>query len=319
MLILRNKIIIFVLFLTFLLFGCKEKNNTADNSRNNEESLKEVIIKETLRKRFSGGFAPFIEDMIRKDIDDTEKTVTEKLGSAINVWNSSGASPEEYYESAMIILQHLELKKGQYLTFGNIFKTLGPPTTVEEQEYVFNIEDDINDNMTRLEAQYENKGVKLLFTVCGFLKVVLLYEVSSERTGWSGCAPIHWPQNHSYSKTLPVVSGHFIGSQSTEELIKSAENMASNYPLVTDWLDLMINYDGAKDVMIRNSYPKQDKAKVTIVLVDGITEKLAKVYFNIVNTTTLYCDMWLAEEEGKWQIVSFEQAQQIIKEKPEKN
>lgn len=300
--ILRTNIIFLTLFIILVSSGCRKKDDIV--------SLKEVIVEETFMKMYPEGADEFFENMVRQEIDEKAKTVAEQLEGAISIWNSPNISSEEYYESAMVIVQNIELGKEQFLTFGNILKALGPPTSIIEREYVFEIDNNIDPSLTRIEIQYKSDKVKLLFTVSGFLDSILFHKESSLQNAWTGSGPIHWPQGYKYSKKLPIISGLFISPQSSQNLTDSVKKMLSSHSEI-NWLDFMLYSEPLKEVEKLN---KESSTKVTVILVDGVTEKLAKVYFKIVNTQKLYCDTWWSQAGGKWQMISFERAKQIIKE-----
>lgn len=307
-------IIFLTLFIILIPSGCSKKGNvditSTDDGRNNNVHLKEVIIEETFMKMYPEGASEFFKNIVRQQVDKEEEAITRKLEEAIRVWNSPNMNSEEYYESAMVIVQHMELSKGQFLTFGNIFEVLGPPAKVEEREYVFEIDNNISPFMTRIEIQYKHEKVKLLFTITGFLDSIIFYKESPLRNVWTGIAPIHWPQGYEYSKELPIISGKFNNLQSSQNLLNNVEKMLSNYSEV-NWLGFMLYSEPLKETEKVN---KKTDSKVTIILVDGITEGLAKVYLKIVNTQKLYCDTWWSQVDGKWQIISLKQAEQIIEE-----
>jgi hypothetical protein len=271
--------------------------------------MREIIIKETFDKRFSQ-VHDIIFDSIRQEIYEDAETLSAKLDDAQHVWSSAGMSAEQYYNAVITIVRDMELNKGQFLTFGNILKVLGKPSSIKVWQYYIDTDNIINDDSERIEIQYESKKVKLWFSVPGFLKSIFYYAESPLHNIWTGCNPLHWPQKYTYSDALPIISGLFDEPQASEKLIKTAKNTFANYVSEKDWLDLMVGTKYRK--IISRSTNTSSSVKVTIILADGITEELAMIYFKIDGTHTLYCDTLWQYANDKWKRVSTDESEAVF-------
>jgi hypothetical protein len=105
-----------------------------------------------------------------------------------------------------------------------------------------------------------------------------------------------------------VISGLFAKPQALEKLIKTAKNTFADYVSEKDWLNF-IEYRKGK-----SQPPSKTKSvKASVILVDGITEELAKVLFvKIDDAHTLYCDTWWKYVDDKWKKISTDEAEVVF-------
>lgn len=304
---------ILLIFLFLLVFqGCREKDEVRiqENSNSKIDYLREVIVRETFQKQFPEGAEKSFEDFMHERIYKEAQDISIKLDNAIPVWNAPNLTSEQYYEAAKIIVQNLELNEGQFLTFGNILRVLGYPSSIEKIGYYFDVDHNIEQDSTRFYIQYVDNKVKLSFTVSGFLDSIMFYKESQLQTIWTGCGPIHWPQKYTYSNSTPVIAGKFEDSQFSNKLLKSIVKRLSNSYSQSDWLNFMLYSEVLKKQDPLKS--EQKAVKVAIILIDGITGELAKGYFKITGPKSFYCDTWWQFKNDEWQMIPTKQAEAIL-------
>jgi hypothetical protein len=248
-----------------------------------------------------------IDDFANYYQQEIRNTYTEKdFVDANNTWKSLSASPSDYAKSAYIIIHHMEIEKKR-LTLGNVVDILGLPSYLSPIGYGFDESDNIAEESTRLQIVYDDKEIKIGFSVAGFVDAVL-YKMSHEH--WTGASSLSWPQKLSDLETFPIVTGNFDNISISNSLIISANKLIEKYKYESDWFSLIVGWSHERNLPISASQKPLCSAKT--ILVDGVGKDLAQVHYQIKGEHILYYDTWWSYKNKQWEMVSNEEAQSIL-------
>ena len=232
---------------------------------------------------------------------------------AFRIWKSDVNNPEKQARAAFVILKHMEDKE-EFLTLGNVIQVLkGDFILLDEVGYSFDENGNLMSDEMRNQILFNDKKVTVGFTVMGSVDRVL-YETTEEmRTGWSAWS---WPQNISKFKSTPVVTGIFEDDVAESKLKQAAKKLIGKYRTEEEWYNFIQRLDTPSwpDLhqlpIITKTNGKRCSAK--FYLVDGITDKIAKVFYHIKGKHIYYCDTWWLFNNDVWELISTENAKNII-------
>ena len=271
--------------------------------------LSEAILEDTLRAVLDSDPNPRDPSSFRKtlrgELARDAKETKAKLPMAKEKWQSSGKTPQDYMEAALVIIKDIEQNEHRWLTLGNVIRVLGPPSLAVHLGYTFVESDNIDPEITRLDIHYENRKVSVSFSTAGFVNAVLYQERPEQ---WQGSGlPMHWPQKHSYAEKLPIISKTFEKPETVVSLMRASEGLIKKNPTESHWLKLM-----SESFRAMESDREKSHCSARIILTDGLFEDLAKVNFQMIGLHTLYCDTWWLLKEGGWQMIPHREAENIL-------
>lgn len=297
---LTNILLLVYLFILCTNFGCKQNTNVAE--RNSDNDVRNMILAKTKTSLNPEGSGRIQNEMISYSIDDKALIVSKEIGNALKVWNNSDRQQSEYYNSAMCIVEGIELNKHEWLTLGTIIKYLGPVSYIEKVNTdPIDKQGNISSNAERIFVYYQEKNIRLSICASGFLSSIVSYHSDMSY----GKTPLYWPHDYSYAKILPIISGCFKSDELRDLLIEQSKEII-NHKIRTEKITLTVVQDSNR------RFYDLSNAPIQIHLIDGIYGELALVYFSVKGDKTVYCHTWWKQNNNAWEMISEDQAIAIL-------
>jgi hypothetical protein len=294
----KNTILVLFVFIFFAQMGCKNKNTSFREEKN--DPIRNMIVAKTIKEKFPDGANNIIVGSIVKQIDRRAQEVNAQYQKSVDLWKTSGNTSQIYYEAAMVLLENMELNQNQLLTIGNVVKCLGFPESIEEPyESLFDMQGNINADVERFDWYYKEGNLSLKFSASGFLNALLVKKDGA----FCGQPPIHWPHDYSMLKTFPIFAGTFRNDESKGFLFSEAEKfIKENLKKSAD--DPNLGYFSPEGKKI---YSLKDYS-LNVYMVDGVSSDIAIVYFVLKGNVTVHQHLWLKYTDKKWEMISDKEA-----------
>lgn len=228
---------------------------------------------------------------LRKRIADANDFYSRSLSK----WQDDEPNDMSYVDAAFNILSHVELIELKLLTLGNVINILGLPDQIKQDVY------DCQENgrwpySSRMGVIYFRQKVEIQFSSTGFVIHIVEYNAGSSLR--KGVSVENWPDKYIYAESTPIITGVFSNTTLQNELLMEACALKSKLITFKEWKSVVS--EGA-------AVPKEkqpllsSEVKSKIMLIDGITDRCARVYYQIETTGSIfYFDSWWFYDDQSW-------------------
>lgn len=294
----KTQVMILSVFMMFLHSGCK-KNGVSDQLKG-EPPVRRMVVEKMIGEIPVDGVSKLFVEKLIGVIQQKAAEAASKIDEANEKWAIPNLTSQEYYTAGKNILENAELNEEKYLTTGNVLVLLGKPSSMKVIDCSpFDIRGNINSDEERFSIFYHEDLIKINISASGFVTSIL----PKKNGGYAGEVPMHWPHDYSHAETLPIVSGVFDGNAAQNNLIAIAEDRIRN---------LFLNPESANPTNRKTGLISLEDSKLTVFLIDFLTENIATVYISLEGKNLLHGHTYWRLDDPKWKLIEETEAIHLI-------